>query len=148
MRSDIMTVEITPAEYQQQRLHSGMHQLSSIMPTGCARKVWIVEGGYCSDTRYVDKLHEKQQQHQRLEASLRAYGYDVSVLPIMLGFYGTIPNSAVEAVHTLGIERKRANKLLLALHTHAITTLHATVTLRRKLEGCFKNRRSHRNRPT
>ena len=51
------------------------------------------------------------------------------MLPIIIGFYGTIPNSAVEAVHTLGIERKRANKLLLALHTHAITTLHAMVTL-------------------
>ena len=96
----------------------------------------------------MDKLHEKQQQHQRLEASLRAYGDDVSVLPIILGFYGTIPNSAVEAVHTLGIERKRANKLLLAVHTYAITTLHATVTFRRKLEGFFKNRRSHRNRTT
>ena len=70
------------------------------------------------------------------------------MLPIILGFYGTIPNSTVEAVYTLGIESKRANKLLVALHTHAITTLHATVTLRRKLEGCFKNRRSHRNRPT
>ena len=46
MRPDIMTVEMTPAEYQQQRIHSGMHQLSPIMPTGCARKVWILEGGY------------------------------------------------------------------------------------------------------
>ena len=117
IRPDIMTVEMTPAEYQQQKLQSGMHQLSPIMPTGHARKVWIVEGFtqvYCSDVSYVDKLHEKQQQHQRLEASLRAYGYDVSRLPILLGFYGTIPFSAVEAVHTLGIERKRANKLLLA----------------------------------
>ena len=69
--------------------------------------------GYCSDTRYVDKLHEKQQQHQRLEASLIAYGYDVTVLPIILGSYGTIPISAVEAVHTLGIERKRANSCYL-----------------------------------
>ena len=75
MRPDIMTVEMTSAEYRQQKLQSSMHQLSPTMPTGCVRKVWMVEGGYCSDTRYVDKLHEKQQQHQRLEASLRACGY-------------------------------------------------------------------------
>ena len=98
------------------------------------------------DTRYVEKLHEKQQQHQGLEASLRAYGYDVSVLPIVLGFYGTISISAVKVAHTLGIERKGAIKLLLALHMHAITTLHAAVRLRRKLEVRFQNRGSHRNR--
>ena len=56
--ADIMKVEMTPDEYKQQELNSGMHQLSPIMPTGCARKVWTVEGGYCSDTRYVDKSHE------------------------------------------------------------------------------------------
>lgn len=148
MRPDIMTVEITPNDYQQYKLQPNMHQLSPNMPNGAARKVLIVEGRYSSDTRYIDKLHEKQQQHQRLQASLTAYGYNLTVLPITLGFYGTVSNSTVEAVRTLGIERGRVNKLLLAPHTHAITTLQATGTLRRKLEDCFKNRTSHSNRPT
>lgn len=116
MRPDIMPIEMTPFEYQQHNLHPSTKRLSLNLPTGSARKVWIVEGGY------VDKFHEKQQQHKRLEASLKAYGYDVHVLPVTLGFYGTIPNSAVEAMHTLGIERKRAKKLLLAHTRHHNTT--------------------------
>ena len=147
MRPDIMTAVMTPIERHRYTQHPNMPPLCPNLPNGCARKVWIVEGGYCMDTRYVDKLHEKQEQHKELEASLRAYGYNVSVLPIILGFCGTIPNSVIEAMRALSNETTRANKLLLALHTHAITTLHATVTLRRRLEGCFKNRRSHKNRP-
>ena len=144
MRPDIMTVEMTPTEYQQHKLHPSMHQLSPNMPAGCARRVWIVEGGYCSDTRYVDKLHENQQQHQTLEASLKAYGYGVPVLPITLSFYGTIPDSAIVTVHTLSTKGGRACFFPV---TH-MPSFHAAVTLRRKLEGCFKNRRSHRNRST
>lgn len=89
-------------------------------------------------------MRERHQQHHRLGASLKAYGYGVSVLPIILGFCGTTPNFAVEAVHTLGMEKGRADKLQLVLHVHASTILHTTVTLRGKLEGCFKNRRRHR----
>ena len=30
------------------------------------RKIWIVEGGYCADTRYAEKLAERTEQHEQL----------------------------------------------------------------------------------
>ena len=41
----------------------------------------------------MDKLHVR---HPKAWAPLNASGYDVSVLPSILGFYGKVPNSAVE----------------------------------------------------
>ena len=43
------------------------------MPSGKARKVTIVEGGYCIDVSYLEKVKEKGQQHSKLEAALRLY---------------------------------------------------------------------------
>ena len=39
------------------------HHITTIA-NGRARRVWIVEVGYCSDTRYLDKLQEKTRQHR------------------------------------------------------------------------------------
>ena len=138
-----MIVEMT-AEEQLQKQHT--EPLPPILPNGSARKVWLVEGGYCADTKYEEKLAEKQQQHQRLQSMLQMYGYTVILLPIILGFSGTIYNSTVECMQKLGIDRNflsmpRSAKLLTALHRHAITSLHSTVKLRRLLERNPKNRK-------
>ena len=50
MRPDIMTVEMTPTEAAQATPKDAL-----AVPVNAARKVWIVEGGYCSDTRYVER---------------------------------------------------------------------------------------------
>ena len=104
------------------------------MPNGKPRKVWVAEAGYCSDTVYQDKLKEKELQPKRLQEALSACGYEVIAVPIILGFYGTIFTPTVQSTQTLahGVERVRVNRLMNALHAHAITSLHTTVKLRRK----------------
>ncbi len=80
MRPDLMIVEMTAAE-QRTYLHhddttgATLRTLTAHMPYGKARHIWIVEGGYCSDTRYEEKLKEKEAQHQALQEALEDYGY-------------------------------------------------------------------------
>ena len=68
----MMIVEMTTAE-QQQYLHhddnsgSRLTPLTPPMPNGNQRNTKIVEGGYCPDTRYEEKLQEKGAQHKALE---------------------------------------------------------------------------------
>lgn len=95
MRPDIMKVEMTEAEqhlYLHQKASSARtpSDLPAHMPGGRARKITIVEVGYCSDTRYLEKLQQKQEQHSALETALKTYGYEVTVLTYILGFYGSL----------------------------------------------------------
>ena len=68
MRPDMMIVELTTSE-QQTYIPSDdttgvtLPTLPAIKQDGKARRKWIVEGGYCSDTRYEDKLKEKEGHH-------------------------------------------------------------------------------------
>ena len=59
--------------------------------------MWILEGGYCSDTRYESKYQQKVQQHQGITNLLTQYGYDVLSRPLLLDFAGTIYKSNVTA---------------------------------------------------
>jgi len=64
MRPDMMIVEMTTAEQQQYLRHddnsgSRLTPLTPKMPSGNPRSIKIVEGGYCSDTQYEEKLQEK-----------------------------------------------------------------------------------------
>ena len=72
MRSS-MVVEITTAEQhvylrRDKDLVATLHALFPQMPNGPSKRVCIVEGGYCSDTRYTDKVQEKEDQHQTLQS--------------------------------------------------------------------------------
>ena len=94
MRPDMMIVEMTTAEQQQYLRHddnsgSRMTPLTPMMPSGNPRSIKIVEGGYCSDTRYEEKLQGKGAQHKALEEACKDYGYNVSTLPIIIGQPGS-----------------------------------------------------------
>jgi len=141
LRPDLMIVEMSAIEHEQYMQHATMAQLCPQMLDGKPRKVWVAEAGYCSDTMYEDKLKEKELQHRRLQQALSAYGYEVIAVPTILGFYGTIFTTTVQSAQTLGVERVRVNRLMNALHAHAITSLHTIVKLRRKLERSPANRR-------
>ena len=119
------------------------------MPNGTARRIWIVEGGYCSDTRYQEKLKDKEAQHQALQEALEDYGYKVAVLPVILGFSGSHFHTTTHAFKQLGIEHSAATTLMLKLHEHAITSLHNIVVSRRVLERSSQNRqnRPYRTKP-
>ena len=89
MRPDMMIVQMTAAEQQTYIPHddttgTAMPTLTARLHNGRARRIWIVEDGYCSDTRYEDKLKEKEGQHQALQTALEDHGYQVSTLPIIL----------------------------------------------------------------
>ena len=71
MRPDRMSVKTTEKEQQiylpnDVSTDTGLPNLPCKMPDGRARKVTIVEGGYCRDTTYLTKLEEKSKQHAAL----------------------------------------------------------------------------------
>lgn len=139
MRPDIMIVEMTAAE-QQTYIPFGdmtgatLPTLPALMQNGKARRIWIVEGGYCSDTQYEDKLKEKEGQHMMLQTALEGHGYQVQTLPIIIGVSGSHFHTTTQALNQLGSSYDAAKTLLLKLHEHSITCLHNIVTSSRVLE--------------
>ena len=51
LRPDIMLVQVNDVERQNYTTKANMPALNTSMPDNTPRKAWIVEGGYCSDTR-------------------------------------------------------------------------------------------------
>ena len=151
MRPDMMIVEMTTAEQQQYLRHddnsgSKMTPLTPMMPNGNPRSVEIVEGGYCSDTRYEEKLQEKGAQHKALEEALRDYGYSVTTLPIIIGQSGSQYHTTSDALAKIGVEHGPANKVMSKLHEHSVLTFHNILTSRRVLER-EKTDKRRQNRP-
>jgi len=140
MRPDMMIVEMTAGE-QQQYLHhddnsgSRLTPLTPVMPNGNPRSIKIVEGGYCPDTRYEEKLQEKGAPHKALEEALKDYGYNVTTLPIIIGQSGTQYHTTSDVLARIGIEHGPASKVMSKLHEHSVLTLHKILTSRRILEG-------------
>ena len=51
------------------------------------RKVWLIEGSYTSDTRHLEKLAEKLNQHQKLVGALELRRFDfIDVKPMVFTF--------------------------------------------------------------
>ena len=102
--------------------------LSSVIDPrlGCGRqrKIWIVEGGCCVDTRYAEKVAEKNEQHEKLVDMLKMYGYDVHVRPMPLGYAGSNYNCNLSMLQDLGLQRTVAKGVLRKLHMRAITSPH------------------------
>lgn len=146
LRPDMMLVEFTVIEREAYVAGEDMPLLNATMQTNRPRKVWIVEGGYCTDTRYSDKFRRKETQHEHLQTLLQARGFEVILLPVILGFTGAIYKTTVSAVAALCIERAQAKKLLYDLHAHAIQTHHTIIKLRRKLENTKLPKTSKRPR--
>ena len=70
MRPDMMMVEMTDEETTRYLPHDAntgqaLPSLSAKMPNGTARKIHILEVGYCNDVSYLKKLKEKEMQHSR-----------------------------------------------------------------------------------
>ena len=115
------------------------------MPSGKARKIMIVEGGYCSDVSYLEKAKEKGQQHNKLEEALRLYGYDVTSLSYICGSTGAQYHSSNDTIRMLGIEHSVATKLRNRIHEHTIACADKLIKSRRMLER--SSHRHNRKRP-
>jgi hypothetical protein len=93
-----------------------------------------MELGYSSDTRYMDKVMEKKEQQAELCKLLAAEGYDVKLLPIVLGSAGTLFKCLDRATKEMDIPNARKQKLYSKLHLHSIHSLQNLVSQRRYLE--------------
>ena len=105
-----------------------------------------MEGGYCPDTRYEEKLQEKEAQHEALEAALKDYGYNVTTLTIIIGQSGSQYHTTSFALAQIGIEHGPANKVMSKLHEHSVLTFHKILTSRRVLER-GKTDKTRQSRP-
>ncbi len=92
LRPGIMMVELQEHEHPiyQRAASSTTHSVlpSSVIDPrlgrGRQKKIWIVEGGYCADTRYAEKAAGKKEQHEKLVDMLKMYGYGVETHAIGL----------------------------------------------------------------
>ena len=143
LRPDIMMVELQEQEQSIYQRAAGS-TTCSVLPSsvidprlgrGRQRKIWIVEGGYCADTRYAEKVTEKNEQHEKLVDMLKMYGYDVQLRPMPLGYAGTIYKCNLSMLQDLGLQRTVAKNVLKKVHTHAIMCLHNIMKERRYLES-------------
>ena len=151
MRQDMMIVEMTDTEQRTYLPHdtdtgSRLPNLQRTMPNGKARKVMIVEGGYCSDVSYLEKVKEKGQQHARLEEALRLYGYDVTSLTYICGCTGSQYHSSNDTIRMLGIEHLVAKKLRDKIHEHSIACADKLMKSRRMLERSSYRQNRKRSR--
>ena len=126
-------------------------QLTSVVATktsrGRRRFAKIVEVGYTSEGRFIEKLAEKDQQHQQLKDLLEAQGFQVKVIPVILGSTGGICTISTEGLEQMGIDRTRRERLNRKLHHDAITWMHAIVKKRRMLDATFYTNLTWRLRP-
>ena len=141
LRLDIMITIITPGETlscqpsRKRGRHGGQHNHHiTTTASGRARRVWIVEVGYCSDTRYLDKLQEKTLQRRQLQSLLMDKGFKVTCLPIIPGNSGANYSTTESSLLQLGISHKAAQSLMLKLSDHAARYLHKLIKTRRQLE--------------
>ena len=128
-----MIVEMSEDDRASYMAREPTQVLTYNMQNSQPRKIWIVEGGYCTDTRYADKYRRKQTQHEVLTHLLQARGFEVHVLPMMLCFAGSIYKTFVSALSTLGTEGSKAKKVLQNWHVHSVQTHHSIIKLRRSL---------------
>ena len=98
-----MMIEMTEDEQRLYLPHdasteAALPNLPPTMPNGTARKISIVELGFCSNTRNLEKLQEKEMQHSAVEDALKNYGYNVTLLTYITGFGGSLYTSNMKAL--------------------------------------------------
>jgi hypothetical protein len=117
---------------------------STYSPNG-TEKIYLIEVGYCADTRSAAKWQEKLSQHAALTAALHTAGWKhVHCVPIVLGVGGSVyewdifsPSTyaRTDLLHWNLIRKEQAPKLANKLHDHAVQWLHDIVCCRRALEN-------------
>jgi hypothetical protein len=83
---------------------------------------------HSSDTRYMDKVIEKGEQHPELRKKLAVEGYDVLLLPVVLGSAGTIWKCLDRATKEMDTPTAKKIKLYSKLHLHSIHSLQNLVS--------------------
>ena len=97
-------------------------------------KVMIVEVGYTSEIRYAEKLQEKMTQHGKLQRALSRVGFEVSILPVILGTTGGVFNINLDSLRAVGISAERALHLINTLSKHAVDYMQTIIEMRRLMQ--------------
>jgi ribonuclease HI len=136
MRPDLLIVKgITPGD-----AHKG--KLPKTAQDRAKYTVVLSEVGYGPDTRYMDKMAEKQAQHQELQHMLAQAGWKVEITtPVVLGVGGSIFVDTQQTLEQLGIGSSDNARILNKLHILSVTSAHQIVKTRRMLES------QHRSKP-
>ena len=142
-----MLVEMSQSECMSYRRHSQRHlELSTTMNSHSradgssgpqSRKVWLIEGGYTSYTRHLEKLAEKQNQHRTLVGALNLRGSDVKPMIFAFEVGGTIYKQSVEDMRQLGVSSTAITKTLKEVHVHSVTW--ATNIITQSFYSCSMN---------
>jgi hypothetical protein len=128
LRPDCMIVEITHEKIDR-ALKKGTRNGDNKVPTqinGRPRKIWLIEMGYSSDTRYMEKVMKRKEQHAGLCKLLAAEGYDVMLLPTVLGSAGTLfkcIHRATKEMDTPTLEKRNYT----ASCTYTVYTVYKTL---------------------
>ena len=84
--------------------------------------IYIIEVGYGGDTRYTEKLAEKEAQHKDIREHLTKAGWRVQYYPLILGVSGTIYLTLPHFLtQTLGHTSKDSDSIILRLQKSALT---------------------------
>ena len=97
-------------------------------------KVMIVEVRFTSETRYAEKLQEKMTQHGKLQRALSRVGFEVSILPVILGTTGGVFNSNLDSLRAIAISNERALHLTNILSKHAADYMQTLIDMRRFMQ--------------
>ena len=127
VRPDILLVEMTSSESTYYtRSTGGLQELQADMgrqdvpssvrsagrPKPQCRKVWLIEGGYTSDTRYLEKIAQKKAQHQRLMEALKLKRFDAQLMIFAFGVGGSIYKQTMKDLRQLGVSAAACTKIL------------------------------------
>ena len=96
--------------------------------------MWLIEGGYTSDTRHLEKLAEKKNQHHKLMEALTLRGFDAKLMIFAFGVGGTIYKQSMEDMRQLGFSTAVITKTLKDIHLHFVTYATDIITQRRILD--------------
>ena len=126
MRPDILrVVGLPPAPTPEQ------------IAAACAAKhnhrVLLVEVGYTSDTRWQEKLEQKEAQHTKLITALRAAKWEVVCQVILLGRTGIVYKRDLAALEHMGVNKAAARTLLTKLSVDTVLAAH-DIGMARRLE--------------
>eukprot|EP00887_Chlorella_sp_A99_P002003 scaffold18.g2003.t1 len=98
--------------------------------------IQVVEVGYCSDTRWGEKVQDKLAQHRALLEALAQAGWRVDPDPhiVVLGACGAVYLNGLQALKKLGLTKEQSSTLLTKLHVMATQAVHDILVARRRLE--------------
>jgi hypothetical protein len=143
MRPDIMIIEGLRNEDVEAFQQMGSYQATAMRQY----TVHVIEVGYAANTRYLEKLQEKKEQHTRLCEALAAEGWRVQNTDnhqIILGTGGNIHGPTEALLNSLGVadddKRKSALRKLSAL---AVNKGQHIITCRRQLEAALRGAHQH-----